>query len=153
MENEGLEFHRLVRQGYLDQASAEPERIKVVDAGRAQRRGGRGQVWALVEPLLKQWKRGQCLSGVLGQGRAVAQLEAELKPPAAWPMPIMFVPGRPGWGGATTALALFAAANCPKPPGPNGACGTCGSCHRLAAGQPRGFDHPGAAQRGPPPAR
>jgi len=33
-ENERLEFHRRVREGYLNLAQEEPERIKVVDSGR-----------------------------------------------------------------------------------------------------------------------
>ena len=51
IEAEGLEFHRRVRQGFLDQAAEEPERLKVVAAG-----GGREEIAAeirrLVEPLL-----------------------------------------------------------------------------------------------------
>jgi len=35
-ENEALEFHRQVRQGYLDIAAREPDRFCVVDAGRAE---------------------------------------------------------------------------------------------------------------------
>lgn len=52
LESEGVEFHRRVRQGFLDQAAAEPERIKVVDA-TAPTEGVADLVWALVEPLLK----------------------------------------------------------------------------------------------------
>lgn len=55
LENEGLEFHKLVRQGYLDQAQAEPGRIKVVDAGLAPDELAEA-VWEMVEPLLKEWK-------------------------------------------------------------------------------------------------
>lgn len=55
LENEGLDFHRLVRQGYLEQAEAEPGRIKVVDAALAQEEVAEA-VWELVEPLLKEWK-------------------------------------------------------------------------------------------------
>ena len=32
LEQEGLEFHKKIRNGYLEMAKAEPERIKVVDA-------------------------------------------------------------------------------------------------------------------------
>ncbi|MBU4565720.1 MAG: dTMP kinase [Desulfarculus sp.] len=56
LENEGLEFHRQVRQGFLDQAAAEPERIKVVDASMPQDEVALA-VWALAEPLLKEFKR------------------------------------------------------------------------------------------------
>jgi len=34
LEAEGLEFHRKLRQGYLDIAEKNPERVKVVDANR-----------------------------------------------------------------------------------------------------------------------
>lgn len=34
MEQKGVAFHRLVRQGYLDQAAREPERHLVIDASR-----------------------------------------------------------------------------------------------------------------------
>ena len=51
-ESEDLEFHQRVRQGYLEQARAEPERWLVVDATLSK-----GQVtkdiWRRVEPLLK----------------------------------------------------------------------------------------------------
>jgi len=56
LENEGLEFHRQVRQGFLDQAAAEPTRIKVVDASMPQDEVALA-VWALAEPLLKEFKR------------------------------------------------------------------------------------------------
>ncbi|MFH2125139.1 MAG: dTMP kinase [Pseudomonadota bacterium] len=56
LENEGLEFHRQVRQGFLDQAAAEPGRIKVVDASMPQDEVALA-VWALAEPLLKEFKR------------------------------------------------------------------------------------------------
>jgi dTMP kinase len=56
LEAEGLEFHRLVRQGFLDQAAAEPERIKVVDASPPPEEVAQA-VWELVEPVLKEWKQ------------------------------------------------------------------------------------------------
>lgn len=34
LESEGMEFHKKVRGGYLEIAKNEPERIKVIDAGR-----------------------------------------------------------------------------------------------------------------------
>lgn len=34
MEAKGLDFHRRVRQGYLDQAKSDPRRFSVLDAGR-----------------------------------------------------------------------------------------------------------------------
>ncbi|RJX28587.1 MAG: dTMP kinase [Desulfarculus sp.] len=55
LENEGLEFHQKVRQGYLEQAAAEPGRIKLVDAGGAQQEVA-AAIWALAEPLLKEYK-------------------------------------------------------------------------------------------------
>jgi dTMP kinase len=56
LENEGLGFHQKVRQGFLDQAAEEAERIKVVDASQPQEKVA-GAVWALAEPLLKEFKR------------------------------------------------------------------------------------------------
>ncbi len=52
MEAEDLEFHRRVRQGFLDQAAAEPGRVKVVAAGGRPEEVAEA-VWSLVEPLLK----------------------------------------------------------------------------------------------------
>ena len=71
------------------------------------------------------------LSGVIGQSRALAQLEDEL---AARRLAHAYLfAGPQGVGRATTAVALFAAANCEQPQGGQ-ACGGCGSCRRIAAG-------------------
>ncbi|MCB2228880.1 MAG: dTMP kinase [Desulfarculaceae bacterium] len=58
LENEGLEFHQQVREGFLAQAEAEPERIKVVDAGQPQEEVA-AAIWALAEPILKEFKRSE----------------------------------------------------------------------------------------------
>lgn len=71
------------------------------------------------------------LSGVIGQGRAVKQLESELD--AGRLAHAYLFAGPSGVGRATTAVALFAAANCEQPEGGQ-ACGSCGSCRRIAAG-------------------
>jgi dTMP kinase len=55
MENEGLDFHQAVRQGFLDQAQSEPERIKVVNANQAPEDLA-DQVWDLTAPLIKEFK-------------------------------------------------------------------------------------------------
>ena len=57
MEEEGLLFHRRVRQGFLDQAAWEPERIKVISALPAPEVVAE-EVWKLVEPLVRAWMRG-----------------------------------------------------------------------------------------------
>ncbi len=49
MEAKGAEFHRRVRQGYLDQARADPARYIVVDA-----RGNEDQVWALLVAAISE---------------------------------------------------------------------------------------------------
>lgn len=56
LESQGIEFHQAVRRGFLDQARAEPERIKLVDASPPQDEVA-DAVWALVEPVLIAWKR------------------------------------------------------------------------------------------------
>ena len=57
LEREELDFHRRVRQGYLDQARAEPERIRVIPAaGSPQEVAAR--VWQVVEPFLEEWPCG-----------------------------------------------------------------------------------------------
>lgn len=76
------------------------------------------------------------LKGVIGQRRAVAQLEGELASERL-AHAYMFV-GPRGVGRATTAQALFAAINC-QAPTPEGPCGVCGPCHRLAAGTHEDF--------------
>lgn len=52
LEAESMEFHQKVRQGFLDQAAAEPDRVKVIDAA-GQPEEVAEAVWSLVEPLLK----------------------------------------------------------------------------------------------------
>ncbi len=47
MEAKGAEFHRKVRQGYLDQAKADPARFAVIDASRSEE-----QVWAQLQATL-----------------------------------------------------------------------------------------------------
>jgi len=47
MENQTLDFHQRVRQGYLDLARREPKRVKVVDGGRSLAEV-EGQIWELV---------------------------------------------------------------------------------------------------------
>ncbi|MBI2856214.1 MAG: hypothetical protein HYX93_05140, partial [Chloroflexi bacterium] len=46
-----MDFHRRVRQGYLDLARREPERWLVVDARQSPRQVAR-DIWKQVEPLL-----------------------------------------------------------------------------------------------------
>ena len=55
MESEGLEFHKRVRQGFLDLARSEPERIKIIDADRPPDQVAE-EVWSLVQALLKSKK-------------------------------------------------------------------------------------------------
>ncbi len=52
LENEGLAFHRRVRQGFQDQAAAEPERIRLVDASQAAEAVAEA-IWTQVEPLVR----------------------------------------------------------------------------------------------------
>jgi dTMP kinase len=49
MESKGREFHRKVRQGYLDQIAQSPEMYRRIDAGLAEDR-----VWTGVVAVLKQ---------------------------------------------------------------------------------------------------
>lgn len=51
MENQSLEFYERVRQGYLDLAKREPERVKVVDGNQSVETVGR-QIWDLVKHVL-----------------------------------------------------------------------------------------------------
>ena len=55
LENQDLAFHQAVRQGFLEQAKAEPERIKVLAADRPPDEVA-DEVWSLVEPLARKWK-------------------------------------------------------------------------------------------------
>ncbi len=72
------------------------------------------------------------IKGVIGQSRAVAQLEAEASANRL-AHAYMFV-GPAGVGRGTCALALFAALNCERPLH-GAACGQCGSCRRAAAAE------------------
>ncbi|MBI4798519.1 MAG: dTMP kinase [Desulfarculus sp.] len=56
LESEGLAFHLAVRQGFLEQAVAEPARIKVVPAARPPERVAQ-EVWGLVAPLVRAWQQ------------------------------------------------------------------------------------------------
>jgi len=78
-------------------------------------------------------KRGAVrLSGVLGQDRAQAKLEAEFGA-GRLAHAYLFV-GPQGCGRGTLALALFQALNCENREGQE-PCGQCGSCRRALAGQ------------------
>jgi dTMP kinase len=49
MESKGREFHRKVRQGYLEQVATNPELYRKVDASLPEE-----QVWTSVVAVLKQ---------------------------------------------------------------------------------------------------
>lgn len=51
MENESLAFHERVRQGYLDLARREPQRVKIID-GNQTLDGVAGQIWELVSRVI-----------------------------------------------------------------------------------------------------
>lgn len=53
LESEAMDFHKSVRRGFLDQAEAEPERIKVVDAGLPPDEVAEN-IWAQVNGLAKE---------------------------------------------------------------------------------------------------
>ena len=55
MELEALGFHQAVRRGFLEQAAAEPERIKIIDAGMSIDRVAQ-EIWLQCEPLVKRWR-------------------------------------------------------------------------------------------------
>lgn len=55
LEGEGLQFHQQVRQGFLDQVEAEPQRMRLVDAARPAEEVAEA-IWGQVEPLLKSWR-------------------------------------------------------------------------------------------------
>lgn len=57
LEAEGLAFHRAIRQGFLEQAQAEPGRIQVVDASQEAERVAQA-VWELAWPRLQAWRAG-----------------------------------------------------------------------------------------------
>ncbi|MFZ5586219.1 MAG: dTMP kinase [Thermodesulfobacteriota bacterium] len=55
LEAESLDFHRRIRQGFLDQAAAEPQRIRLVDAsGPAE--AVAAAIWSSVEPVVRAWR-------------------------------------------------------------------------------------------------
>ncbi len=72
------------------------------------------------------------LSGILGQDRAKAKLEAELT--AGRLAHAYLLVGPEGCGRGTLALALFQALNCERKDGEK-PCGECGSCRRALAGR------------------
>lgn len=53
MESQSLEFHQRVRQGYLDLAKREPERVKVVDGSQWLEEVGK-RIWAFVEQVVRK---------------------------------------------------------------------------------------------------
>jgi len=57
LENEGLEFHRRVRQGFREQAAAEPGRVRLVDASPPAEAVAEA-IWTQVEPLVRAWREG-----------------------------------------------------------------------------------------------
>jgi dTMP kinase len=55
-ESMDLDFHRRVRKGYLEMASASPEDWKIIDASLS-RKSINGIIWNTVEQLLKEHER------------------------------------------------------------------------------------------------
>ncbi len=53
LEREQAEFHRRVREGYLQLAREEPQRVKIVD-GRGTVEEIQEQIWPLVDPLMEK---------------------------------------------------------------------------------------------------
>ncbi|MBM3859620.1 MAG: dTMP kinase [Verrucomicrobia bacterium] len=51
MENQALDFHQRVRQGYLDLARRESQRVKLVDGSRGLAEVGE-QIWGLIKHVL-----------------------------------------------------------------------------------------------------
>jgi dTMP kinase len=51
MENQALEFHQRVRQGYLELARREPQRVQVVDGSQSLAAVGE-QVWSLIQRVI-----------------------------------------------------------------------------------------------------
>lgn len=54
LESESLSFHQAVRQGFLQQAAAEPRRFKVIDAGFTPEKVAQS-IWRAVEPVVRDW--------------------------------------------------------------------------------------------------
>ncbi|CAO0823734.1 Thymidylate kinase [Desulfarculales bacterium] len=57
LESESLAFHQAVRQGFLQQAQDEPQRIKLVDASQPPELVAQ-EVWRVVQPVIEVWRRG-----------------------------------------------------------------------------------------------
>lgn len=56
LESENLKFHEALRQGFLEQAGREPERIRVIDAlGEPEDVSLR--IWRQVKPVLDKWRQ------------------------------------------------------------------------------------------------
>jgi len=51
MENQALDFHQRVRQGYLELAQREPQRVKVLDGSQSLAAVGE-QVWSLIQRVI-----------------------------------------------------------------------------------------------------
>ncbi len=56
LELAGGEFHRRVREGFLELARREPDRVRLVDAAGSRQEVAR-RIWELVQPLLESWRR------------------------------------------------------------------------------------------------
>lgn len=57
LEAEGLAFHRAIREGFLEQAQAEPGRIQVVEASQPAEQVAQA-VWRVAWPRLQAWRAG-----------------------------------------------------------------------------------------------
>ncbi|MEL0613763.1 MULTISPECIES: dTMP kinase [Marinomonas] len=57
LDKESIEFHEKVRQGFLEQADLEPERIKVIDASQPLEQVS-AQIVTQLDALKTAWKRG-----------------------------------------------------------------------------------------------
>lgn len=56
LEQAGGEFHRLVREGFLELARQEPERVRLIEAAGSRPEVAR-RIWEVARPLLESWRK------------------------------------------------------------------------------------------------
>jgi len=58
LDAQPIEFHRRVRQGFLNEAASDKKRWRIIDASGAPE-GVLENCWVIVEPLALMWRQGQ----------------------------------------------------------------------------------------------
>ena len=124
-EMENVEFYTRIRNGYLELARREPQRIKVIEANRSLKKGPCG--------CFASARREGVMSfdSFIGNAPVESRLRTKLRE-NRFPHAVIFA-GPQGVGKHTLALMITKALNCPVK-GPADFCDECPQCRKINSG-------------------